>query len=272
MRAKCIQYADDTVVYVAHNNVDEIERILNEEFDRLHSYFRENELVLNLKRGKTESMLFGTAKRLATQPKDTITIRIDGLPVHHVASYTYLGNQLDSKLTLQDNFDKSYRKATGRLTLLAKLRCYLSTEAAFKIFEMVILPILTYSTMISLKLSDTQRKKLISLKGRAEKIIGGGVNIRPIESQMKINACTFVRNCLDGNTCKSFENYFEINTHKIGTRNNNKLIKLPFARLEFGKKAFKFQGAKIYNELPLTIRNSPSLAEFQRKLTAHFDR
>ena len=49
---------------------------------------------------------------------------MDGTPVHHVDSYVYLGNQLDSKLTLNDNFDKAYRRATGRLNLLAKLRSF----------------------------------------------------------------------------------------------------------------------------------------------------
>ena len=32
----------------------------------LLSYFRENELVINLKKGKTETMLFGTTKCLTT--------------------------------------------------------------------------------------------------------------------------------------------------------------------------------------------------------------
>lgn len=271
-KAKCIQYADDTVVYVTHNNVDTIERILNDEFDTLLDYFRRNELVLNLKHGKTESMLFGTAKRLSKQSKDSLTIKFDNIPVHHVTSYTYLGNQLDSNLTLQDNFDKAYKKATGRLNLLAKLRRYLNTEAAFKIYEMVIVPIVMYSTLISLQLTNTQRMKLKSLGNRAERIIGDGVKVKPIENRMKMKTCTFVRQCLDGNCCKNFENYFEINAHTKSTRNNSKLVKLPPVKLEFGKKSFKFQGSKIYNELPLHIRDSPNTAEFQRGLTAHFDR
>lgn len=271
LKAKCIQYADDTVVYVAHDNVDRIERILNEEFEMLHSYFRKNELVLNLKHGKTESILFGTANKLAKQQKDSITITMDGIPVHHVEFYTYLGSQLDSKLTLQNNFEKSYKKATGRLNLLEKLRCYLNTEAAYKIFEMVIVPIIMYSTMISLNLTNTQRNKLISLKSRAERIIGGGVKVKTFENRMKTKACIFVRQCLDGDCCRNFENYFEINNHTKRTRNNGKLVKIPSVKLEFGKKAFKFQGAKIFNELPLSIRDITSVVEFQRKLSSHFD-
>ena len=84
-----------------------------------------------------------------------MSIEIDGVPVHHVDSYVYLGNQLDSKLNLNDNFDKAYKKATGRLNLLTNLRSFLNFEAAYKIFEMVIAPIVLYSLLIHLQLTST---------------------------------------------------------------------------------------------------------------------
>ncbi len=59
-----MKYADDTVIYYANNDVDVIENVLNSEMKIIGSYCSENELLLNLKKGKTESMLFGTAKRL----------------------------------------------------------------------------------------------------------------------------------------------------------------------------------------------------------------
>ena len=82
-------------------------------------------------------------------------------------------------------------------------------------------------------------------------IIGGNLRIKSIESRMMVNACSFVKQCLDGKSCESFQNYFQINKHSKGTRNSNKLLKLPSVKLKFGKKSFRFQGAKIFNELPL---------------------
>ena len=40
------------------------EKILSEDCHNLSSWFRDNELVLNLRMGKTECMIFGTAKGL----------------------------------------------------------------------------------------------------------------------------------------------------------------------------------------------------------------
>ena len=61
-----ILYADDTVLYVSHKSEEKIENNLNQDVQNLFSYFRENELVINLKKVKTETMLFGATKCLET--------------------------------------------------------------------------------------------------------------------------------------------------------------------------------------------------------------
>ena len=71
-----------------------------------------NELVLNLKEGKTETMLFGTPARLAKQTKNTLSVGIEDKPVHHTTSYTYLENRLDFKLTVSENFERAYKKSS----------------------------------------------------------------------------------------------------------------------------------------------------------------
>ena len=267
--SNCIQYADDTVIYVSGKSVELIEQTLNTELEKVFTYLKNNELVLNLKEGKTETMLFGTPVRLAKQTKNTLSVVIEDKPVHHTTSYTYLGIRLDSTLTFSENFDRAYKKAAGRLNLLTKLRCFLNVEAAFKIYDMVIVPIIMYSALISLQLTRTQQTKLKSLDNRAKQVIGGNVKMRPLENRMKTKACTFVKQCLDGNTCDSFKNYFEINKHSLRTRNSNKLLKIPSVKLEFGKKSLRFQGAKIYNSLPLKIRECTNFSEM---LNTYFDR
>ena len=64
---KMIIYADDTVLFYNHKDQQEIEKVLSEEFGTLSSWLRENELILNLKEGKTEIMMFGTKQRLNRQ-------------------------------------------------------------------------------------------------------------------------------------------------------------------------------------------------------------
>ena len=65
-----ITYVDDNVVYYSNVDVHTIEDVLNIEMDSTGEYCKENELLLNLKKGKTEAMLFGTSKRISKSGRD----------------------------------------------------------------------------------------------------------------------------------------------------------------------------------------------------------
>ena len=54
--------ADDTVLYVAGKEIDSIENKLSKDMDNLSEWLRCNGLILNPRKGKTESILFGTAQ------------------------------------------------------------------------------------------------------------------------------------------------------------------------------------------------------------------
>ena len=93
------------------------------------------------------------------------------------------------------------------------MRSFLSVEAAHKIYEMVIAPIMLYSTLISLQLTTTQQNKLRSIDNRAKRVVGGEVKINRIENRMNKKACQ----CLDGYTCDNFNGYFKLNEHSMRT-------------------------------------------------------
>ena len=141
------------------------------------------------KKGETDAMVFGTAKRLSMTSK-CISIKYTCNIISNGTTYKYLGSQLDRNLNFDENFEWAYRKASGRLHLLAKLRCHLTTLAAMKIFDMVIMPLLTYISIINLKLIKTQSDKLLSLERRASKIIGK--KVKSIECIIKKTAINMV--------------------------------------------------------------------------------
>lgn len=60
-----ITYADDTVIFYSNNDVNTIADVLNLEMENFGEYCRGNELLLNLKKGKTEAMLVRTSKRIS---------------------------------------------------------------------------------------------------------------------------------------------------------------------------------------------------------------
>ena len=56
--------------------------------------------------------------------------------------------------------------------------------------------------------------------------------------------------------------------HDYDTHNSNQL-EIPKARTNNLTKTFSYQGAKNWNSLPITIKESESLAEFKRLLKCH---
>ena len=94
--------------------------------------------------------------------------------------------------------------------------------------------------------------------------------IQSVTNANNIRACKLVRKCINKDICDTFQGYFEINDHKMGTRNNQCLVKLPKIRTEYARKPFRFMGAKIYNELPVNIRKTESSKTYQQYLKQHF--
>ena len=86
------------------------------------------------------------------------------------------------------------------------------TLAAMKILDMVIMPLLTYSSIINLKLTKTQSNKLLSPECRASRITGK--KVKSIEYIIKIRAINMAYKVLmNDNVCENFNDYFAINYH-----------------------------------------------------------
>ena len=270
LNSHIIKYADDTVIYYSGQSIEVIENVLSDDMDLVAQYFDENEeLIINLKSGKTEMMLFGTEKRLSGQPRE-MNVEYRGQPINVTQSYKYLGYLLDPTLTFNENFEVAYKKASNRVRLLSKLGGYVTPNVAAKIYQMMISPIIMYSGTIKLFLTETNRRKLRSIDNRVREIVGEELYLPQLYKLIKKKACEIVRKCLDKDVCTNFREYFETNIHGLNTRNSNILVKLPKVKLEFGRHAFRFAAAKIYNELPKEIRAEKDYKLFRFKLDEYF--
>ena len=92
-----MKYADDTVLYVSGKTATDITEKLNSNLCRLDVCFHESELVLNLNKGETEAVLFGTTKRVANESSDC---RVNVNDVTKTTSYKYLRVSIGSTLKM----------------------------------------------------------------------------------------------------------------------------------------------------------------------------
>ena len=75
--------------FILHKDQKEIEKVLSQDFCMLSNWLQENELILNLKEGKTEVMLFGTKKRIKQQ-ECSISVEYRMQPINTTYSFKYL--------------------------------------------------------------------------------------------------------------------------------------------------------------------------------------
>ena len=268
--SKIITYADDSVIYTSSKDIDTIQRSLSEDMNNLCEWFKDNELIINLKKDKTESMLFGTAKRINLQDKE-LKLSANGSLINNTSTYKYLGVHLDSSLNLASHFDRIYKKAATRINLLRSIRPLIDQKCAESIYNTMIAPIFTYCGTLGLSFPDYRKEMIKNIERRGFKVIGNSsFNPPSVNNLIKRKSCLFVFDCLQNNVCTPFKNYFERLVHSKATRNNGISVKLPKVRLEFGKKSFYYQGAKTFNNLPAELRSLDSRLKFKNKLRDYF--
>jgi hypothetical protein len=140
-----------------------------------------------------------------------LKIYYNGTIISFVKEYAYLGNVLDSTLTLNTNFDRAYKRTSSRMRLLQNVRNYLNTDAATKIYTMMILPCnrnLHNAGPVKIIHTKTQTDRLASLHRRSKTIIGNN-HLNSITNEIQRQNCLLVKKCLEKQTNSStFDNYF----------------------------------------------------------------
>ena len=269
-KCKIILYADDTVLCTSNTDINLIVSELNHDLKLMSNWFYNNNLTVNMKKGKTEYTIFGTERKLSKLSNvEKLDINMNGSHVNRTRSYKYLGVTLDQSLNYIDHLNKIYKKASSKVKLLSKVRNDMSPHVAETIFRMMISPIFHYCSNIFLYNNQVRFQRI---QDRAQCIVYGRKHQawRSIVNERKIRCAVDVFRCLNNTSPGNFENYFTRLNHSLHTRGNKSSIKLPKVRTESGRKSFSFQGGLVFNELPREIRNETSIVRFKNKCKEYF--
>ena len=106
-KSNIILYADDTVIFTPDKNSKDVAEKLNDDLKNLSSFFAENNLVVNLKKSKTEFALFGSHQKWTKT--DTIEIDMTSQKIVESDRYIYLGITLDENLNLLSQFENAQK-------------------------------------------------------------------------------------------------------------------------------------------------------------------
>ena len=140
-----ILYADDTAIYYAHNQLEELEKQLAVGMKKLCDWCNLNKLTINFQKTKYtifKPKCYQNISHLAT------LLEIDGNRLEEVSSYNYLGVIIDNTLVFDGFLREKCKRINLRLYQLGKLRKYITCDLANTVYKQTIIPIFDYADFL----------------------------------------------------------------------------------------------------------------------------
>jgi hypothetical protein len=144
-RTKAIAFADDLLIAVRAENVQEAENYANIEIGKIN-WAKDNKITFNNQKSKV-MVVTGRKRRGKTE----VYIYLNNKPLEQINSIKYLGITIDSKLNFREHIISTSKKCTTLIHTLAKstkLNWGLQQEALSTIYKEAILPLMLYGTPV----------------------------------------------------------------------------------------------------------------------------
>ena len=282
-KAKVILYADDTAIFHSHKDTREIERVLTDQLTIAQRWLSHNKLTLNL--DKTKCMILGSRQKtsknkidIALNDSDGVTTKID-----ETTTFKYLGVWIDQNLSWNTHLDFICGKISQRLGILRRCRKFLTQDTATLLFNAMILPLFDYADIVWRTCSKTNLTRLDRLQRRGARIILeckirdlssadllDSLRWLPLQNRRDFHTVTMVYKCTHNLAPGYLSSLFSTSSkiHSYATRQASNLH-LNQVRASLVQKSFTNLGASLYNKLPPTVKNAPSLTTFKSKYLAN---
>ena len=268
-----ILYADDTSAFTSHENIQTLNNTINTGLTQLNTWFNTNKLSLNHK--KTNYMLFGTRYK-TKQCNNNFKVSLDDKEIDHVNAFKFLGVSVDQNLTWKNHIDNLVKKCSSGIGMLYKVKRFLPETALLRLYDTLVLSHINYGITAWSSANNNDRERLHILQKRALRAVSNSefrspsnplfvkYNHLKVVDLCKYNIGTFMYKFCNDILPSTFNNMFTTNAdnHNYDTRHASD-FEYPNTRLEFGSKSIGYQGVKIWNNIPMHVKNSKNLNSFK---------
>ena len=257
-------YADDTVIYCSGIDPNAVACRLQSGLNLFTTWCSRNKLTINTK--KTKLMVFGSRSRV--KKAKNVSVVMDNDRLRPVPSFKYLGVLLDSTLTYNSHISSLIRTVIHKITLLSKVKKYMTNNVALQIYKSMILPYLDYADVVFDKAFTKDLDKLQRLQNRCLKICAGNDRLFGTELAHKNAGVPFLSDRRRAHTLnfmyKRKEKKDLLNRREIRTRAHDApLFNVLIPRCEAYKRSVGYAGSTLWNDLPPAVRNTDCYIRFR---------
>ena len=261
-------YADDNTVCYSSNSIEDLTTNLEKCGNEMTDWFSNNGMRANP--DKYQVMIFKKG-----ETPQSITIK--GNVIHCQSSVKLLGITIDDTLSFNKQVEYICRKAGRQVNAMMRLCNALDTEVKEIIYKSFIHSNFNYCPAVWLICSESNLDKLSKLQYRALKFVYNDFmsdyeslllkgNHSSVSVHLMHSIAIEVYKCIKGTSPEYLSDIFERHVHSHGTRNHSKLLQKRFNTVRYGYCSFKYLGAKIWNNLPMNVKESINIGDFKKNL------
>jgi len=265
-------FADDTNIFFSHPNISTLISTMNNELKNVSTWFHANKLSLNV--SKTSFMFFDSSKQ---RDLSDIDIRINNVPINRVSNTKFLGTIIDDRLSWADHISYISGKIARNAGVLSKLRLFLPSNVMKTLYNTLIHPYLSYCNIAWGRATASRLRPLITIQKRAIRYatnadfrahtgpLFAGLKTLHLNDINELQTSLFMFKAHYNLLPQLFHGYFHhtANLHSHSTRRSNQFYP-PLAKTSRAANAIKSYGVKIWNSIPATTQNIPSIKVFKK--------
>ena len=271
---RSIMFADDTNLFLSGKSPAEVESKFNSELMDLSDWFQSNLLSLNVK--KTSFIIFSNKRSINKN------IIIKNHPIIQLEDTKFLGVIISSCLTWNQHISVVLNKISKTTGIIAKVRHLLPANLTRNLYLTLVQPYISYCNLVwSRAESSTQLDKILKIQKKYCRLLTFSdfrahskplfvqlrlLNVYQIyQYQLGVFMYLQINNSPLNNISIMFTFHPNSSVHSHFTRQHNK-IHIVRCRTKMRQLTLIYQGPKLWESFPASIRNSPSVTVFRRRL------
>ena len=267
-------YADDAQLYLELRNAAS-EECLQSCVTEFRSWMIVNQLKVN--DDKTEILLVGS--KFSQKKRSNISFNVGNETVYSSEKVKNLGVIFDNSLTMCEFINSKCSACFYYIREIAKIRKYLTLEAAKNIVQSYVISRLDFCNSILYGVNKQYIKKLQFVQNAAAKLIYRArkfdhvtpilidLHWLPVEKRIVFKILVHVFNCLNNKAPRYLSELLLSYRPKRNLRSSKShLIKENRVKTKYGSRAFENCGPLLWNSLPVNIRKTTCIIDFKKKL------
>ena len=270
---QCTLFADDSTLTAAFpKNTLDISTRLNTELELINSWLTANKIVINADKTKYISFSYSKAINLNL-------IKIGRAKIKEIDSIKFLGIYLDKSLNFKSHINYISKKLSKSIGILNKLKYYLPIRTMKTLYMTFIHPYVLYGIEAWFAAYKNVTNRVVSLQKRAIRIVKNAgylehtsslfkeLEILKAGDLFKMQIASYMYNTINNHHDENLLDNLTLQSerHAHFTRNSN-LYVVPRMLKSKSMHSIEHLGVRIWNGLPLDIRNAASIKKFRTSL------